>query len=146
MSLIEKISADIKTAMLAKDKETLESLRSIKAALLLAQTSGESVTDEIEIKLLQKLVKQRKESAIIYQGQNRNDLADKELSEAKIIEKYLPEQIGDSELTDIIKKIISETGASSIKEMGKVVAVANKELSGRAEGKIIAEKIKSLLG
>lgn len=145
MSLVEKISADIKTAMLAKDKETLESLRSVKAALLLAQTSGDEVTEEIEIKLLQKLVKQRKESAIIYTEQNRQELADKELSEAAIIEKYLPAQIGDAELGEIIKKIISETGASSIKDMGKVVAAANKELSGRAEGKIIAEKVKALL-
>ena len=145
MTLIDKISADIKTAMLAKDKETLETLRAVKAALLLAQTSGEAITDEIEIKLLQKLVKQRKESALIYSEQNRQDLADKEIAEAGIIEKYLPAQIGDEELTEIIKRIISETGAASIKEMGKVVAAANKELSGRAEGKIIAEKVKALL-
>jgi len=145
MSITEKINADIKTAMLAKDKETLEAIRAVKAALLLLQTSGETVTEDAEIKLVQKLIKQRKESAEIYIQQNRPELAEKELSEAAIIEKYLPAQLSEDELRSIISKIISETNASSIKDMGKVMGLAGKEIAGRAESKIIADIIKSSL-
>jgi len=148
MSLEEKINNDIKQAMLAREKEKLEALRAIKTALLVAKTEkggSHEVTEEAELKLLQKLVKQRKDSAQIYQQQNRNDLADKELFEAKVIEEYLPEQISDEELTAIIKKIIEETGAKGVAEMGKVMAVAKTRLAGKAEGKVIADKIKSLL-
>ena len=116
MALVDKINDDIKAAMLAKEKEKLESIRAIKSALLLAQTSGEAVTEEAELKILQRLVKQRKESADIYSSQNRQDLADKELFEVSIIEKYLPQQISEEELQKIISEIISQSGATSIKE------------------------------
>ena len=145
MALVDKINDDIKAAMLAKEKEKLESIRAIKSALLLAQTSGEAVTEEAELKILQRLVKQRKESADIYSSQNRQDLADKELFEVSIIEKYLPQQISEEELQKIISEIISQSGATSIKEMGKVVGAASKLLAGKADGKSIAEMVKKLL-
>jgi hypothetical protein len=147
MSLQKQIDQDIKQAMLAKDKDRLVALRAIKSALLLAKTEKgiAELSDEAELKLLQKLVKQRKESAAIYQQQGRNDLADKELDEAKIIEKYLPEPMSDEELTGIIKGIIDEVGASTMADMGKVMGIANKKLAGKAEGKAIADKVKSLL-
>jgi len=147
MSLQKQIDQDIKQAMLAKDKDKLVALRAIKSALLLAKTEKGTaeLSDEAELKLLQKLVKQRKESAEIYQQQGRNDLADKELHEAKIIENYLPEPISDEELTGLIKVIIDEVEASTMADMGKVMGIANKKLAGKAEGKAIAEKVKSLL-
>jgi len=148
MSLEEKIIEDIKDAMRAKDKEKLESLRAIKAALLLEKTQKggmDKISGEAEMKILQKLVKQRKDSAQIYAEQGRNDLAEKELSEAKIIEAYLPEQMSEEKLTSIIKNIIEEVGAKSMADMGKVMGKASKELAGKAEGKAIAEKVKSLL-
>ena len=134
--------------MRAKDKEKLESLRAIKAALLLEKTQkggAEKISEEAEIKILQKLVKQRKDSAQIYTEQDRTDLAEKELSEAKIIEAYLPEQMSDEELTNVIQKIINEVSAKSMADMGKVMGRASKELAGKAEGKAIADKVKSLL-
>ncbi|MEI7596315.1 MAG: GatB/YqeY domain-containing protein [Bacteroidota bacterium] len=142
MTITERINADIKTAMLAKDKERLEAIRAVKAALLMLQTSGEAVTDDAEIKLIQKLIKQRKESAEIYTQQNRPELAEKELSEVAFIEPYLPVQLSEEEIRTIVAKIMSETGASSIKDMGKVMAAANKEIAGRAESKVVAEIIK----
>ncbi|MGC9373977.1 MAG: GatB/YqeY domain-containing protein [Bacteroidales bacterium] len=147
MSLQKQIDQDIKQAMLAKEKDKLVALRAIKSALLLAKTEKGTaeLSDEAELKLLQKLVKQRKESAEIYQQQGRNDLADKELDEAKIIENYLPEPMSDEELTGIIKGIIDEIGASTMADMGKVMGIANKKLAGKAEGKAIAEKVKLLL-
>ena len=148
MSLENKINQDIQDAMRAKDKEKLESLRAIKAALLLEKTQkggAEKISEEAEIKILQKLVKQRKDSAQIYTEQDRTDLAEKELSEAKIIEAYLPEQMSDEALTSVIQKIINEVGAKSMADMGKVMGRASKELAGRAEGKAIADKVKSLL-
>jgi uncharacterized protein len=147
MSLQKQIDQDIKQAMLAKEKDKLVALRAIKSALLLAKTEKGSaeLSDEAELKLLQKLVKQRKESAEIYQQQGRNDLADKELDEAKIIENYLPEPMSDEELTGLIKGIIDEVGASTMADMGKVMGIANKKLAGKAEGKAIAEKVKLLL-
>jgi uncharacterized protein YqeY len=150
MSLAESINNDIKAAMLARDARKLEALRAIKAALLLAKTgkdvsSGE-IPEDVELALLQKLVKQRKESAEIYRSQNRPDLAETEEYQASIIEEYLPEQISEEELTGIIKDIIARTGASGIKDMGKVMGMASKELAGKADNKTIAGIVKQLLG
>jgi len=147
MSLQNQIDQNIKQAMLAKEKDKLVALRAIKSALLLAKTekSSAELSEDDETKLLQKLIKQRKESAEIYQKQGRNDLADKELSEAKIIKNYLPEQMSDEELTSSIKVIIDEVGASTMADMGKVMGVATKKLAGKAEGKAIADKVKVLL-
>ncbi|MBT3209719.1 MAG: GatB/YqeY domain-containing protein [Bacteroidetes bacterium] len=148
MSLVEKISADIKTAMKAKEKEKLTAIRAVKSALLLANTEkgadGE-MSEDAEIKLLQKLVKQRKESAELYKSQNREDLYEQEIFEASVIEKYLPEQMSEEEIEEIIKQIIAELGASSMKDMGKVMGATNKKLAGKAEGRIIAAKVKELL-
>jgi len=149
MSLTTQIDQDIKQAMLAREKEKLEALRGIKSAILLARTEkggSDEISTEVEVKLLQKLVKQRKDSAAIYQQQNRKDLADKELFEVGIIEKYLPEQMSDEELTKIVKAAIEQTGAKSMAEMGKVIGIVSKQLAGKAEGKAIADKVKSLLG
>ena len=148
MSLEEKINQDIKDAMRAKEKEKLESLRAIKAALLLEKTqkgASESISEDAELKILQKLVKQRKDTAQIYQEQERNDLAEKELSEASIIEKYLPEQLSDQELTAKVKSIIEQLGAKSMADMGKVMGMASIQLAGKADGKAIADKVKALL-
>ena len=148
MSLENIINQDIKDAMRAKEKEKLETLRAIKAALLIEKTqksAKEEISEDAEMKILQKLVKQRKDSAQIYKDQNRDDLAKKELFEAGIIEKYLPEQMNDEELTKIIKDIIAKTGAQSMADMGKVMGAASKELAGKADGKAIADKVKSLL-
>ncbi len=148
MGLAEKIQEDLKTAMKAKDKESLEALRAIKGAILLAKTESgaeETLSEDQELKLLQKLHKQRKDSAALYQEQNREDLAEKELSEAKIIERYLPEQMSEEELTNYLKALIEKMGASSMKDMGKVMGTASKELAGKAEGKVISAKVKELL-
>ncbi|NTW32476.1 MAG: GatB/YqeY domain-containing protein [Bacteroidetes bacterium] len=145
MSLVEKINADIKSAMLAKEKEKLEALRGIKAALLLAQTSGEPVTENDELKLLQKLVKQRKESAEIYKTQNREDLAAPELFQADIIQQYLPAQMSEEEIKKIVLNIITQTGASTVRDMGKVIGMASKELAGKSDNKVISEIVKQLL-
>ncbi len=145
MSLTEKINADIKTAMLAKEKEKLEALRAIKAGILLAQTSGEPVTPESEVKMLQKMVKQRRESAEIYKTQNRDDLVKIELDQAAIIETYLPAQMSQEEIIVVVKKIIAQTGATSAKDMGKVMGIASKELAGKADNKIVSTIVKELL-
>jgi uncharacterized protein len=148
MGLEQKIMTDLKAAMLAKDEVALRSLRAIKAAILLAKTSeganGDLKEDE-EIKLLQKLVKQRKDSLEIYQQQNRADLAQKEKEEIGIIEKFLPAQLSNEELKAIISKIITDTGASSPADMGKVMGVATKQLAGKADGKTISALVKELL-
>jgi uncharacterized protein len=148
MSLADKINNDIKEAMKAKQAERLAALRAVKSEILLAQTAsggnGE-ITAEGEIKIIQKLVKQRKDSAEIYKNSGRMDLYDKEVGELKFIEEYLPAQMSDEELVSIVQKIIKETGASSIKDMGKVIGLVNKEVAGKAEGKVIAEKVKQLL-
>ena len=148
MGLENLINDDMKKAMLSKDAEKLEALRAIKAALLLEKTkegtTGE-IPESVELSLLQKLVKQRKESAAIYTTGNREDLAEKELFEAGIIEQYLPKQLSDDELVSIIKNIITQSGASSIKDMGKVMGQASKELAGKADGKRVSEIVKSLL-
>lgn len=148
MSLEQKIQADLKTAMLAKDEKTVRSLRAIKAAIILAKTSegaGGEIKEEDEIKLLQKLVKQRKDSLEIFTQQNRTDLASKEQEEIEVIEKFLPKQMGAEELKVIIANIIAETGASSPADMGKVMGVATKQLAGKADGKAISALVKELL-
>ncbi len=148
MNLEEKINQDIKKAMLAREKEKLEALRAVKTALLVAKTekgASDEMTEETEVKILQRLVKQRKESATIFEEKNRKELAEKELFEAKIIEVYLPEQMSDEELTKQVQKIIDELGAKSMADMGKVMGRASKELSGKTDGKAIADKVKLLL-
>ncbi len=148
MSLEQKIMTDLKTAMLARDEKALRGLRAIKAAILLAKTSegaGGALNEEDETKLLQKLVKQRKDSLEIYQQQNRADLAKKEEEEIEVIEKFLPKQLGADELQLEIKKIIAETGATSPSDMGKVMGVATKKLAGKADGKTISAAVKELL-
>ena len=147
MSLFDQVSQDLKAAMLAKEKDKLEALRAIKTAFLNAKSekgAGELTPDK-ELQIIQKLVKQRKESAEIYKEQNRNDLYQKEMDEAKVIEVYLPKQLGEQELSNVLKEIIARVGASSPADMGKVMGVASKELSGRAEGKTIAAKVRELL-
>ncbi|MBO4805566.1 MAG: GatB/YqeY domain-containing protein [Paludibacteraceae bacterium] len=148
MALFDQISEDIKQAMLAKDKVRLEALRGVKKEFLEAKTAkgndGE-LSDEQAVKIIQKMVKQRKDSADIFTQQNRPDLAENELAELAVIEKYLPKQMTDEELTAEVKAIIAEVGATSAKEMGKVMGVASKKLAGRADGKAISEKVKSLL-
>ncbi|WP_343560054.1 GatB/YqeY domain-containing protein [Sphingobacterium sp.] len=148
MSLETQINQDIKAAMIAKDTATLRGLRAIKAAILLAKTEkghAEELNQEAEIKVLQKLVKQRRESAEIYRNQNREDLYQIEVEEEKVIEAYLPKQLNKEEVEAIIKAIIVETGAASIKDMGKVMGAANQKLAGQADGKTISEVVKSLL-
>jgi hypothetical protein len=148
MALFEQVNEDIKKAMLARDKVSLEALRGVKKEFLEAKTAKNSdgeLSDETAVKILQKMVKQRKESAAIFTEQGRTDLAENELSEASVIEKYLPAQMSDEELTAAIKEIIAEVGAVSVKEMGKVMGVASKKLAGKAEGKAISDKVKSLL-
>ncbi|MDR2285915.1 MAG: GatB/YqeY domain-containing protein [Prevotellaceae bacterium] len=147
MSLEQKINDGIKAAMFAKDKIRLESLRAVKAAILLAKTSenAKDFDETAEIKMLQKLVKQRRETANIYISNNRQELADKELAEADIIEEFLPKQLSEQEIESTVKSIIESTGAASIKDMGKVMGVASKQLAGKADGKFIADTIKKLL-
>ena len=148
MSLDQKIMSELKTAMLAKDEAALRSLRAVKAAILLAKTSegaGGELKEEEETKLLQKLVKQRKDSLEIFQRQNRDDLAKKEQEEIAIIEKFLPKQLSPEELKAAIEKIITETGASSPADMGKVMGVATRQLAGKADGKSISTLVKELL-
>ena len=148
MSLEQKIMGELKTAMLAKDEKALRSLRAIKAAILLAKTSegaGGELKEDDEIKMLQKLVKQRKDSLEIYEQQNRTDLAQKEKEEIEIIEKFLPKQLSADELRSEVAAIISEVGASSPADMGKVMGAATKKLAGKADGKTISALVKELL-
>ncbi len=148
MTLTDRINNDIKEAMKAKESVRLEALRAIKAELLLMKTSA-GATGEIPeaeaVKMLQKMVKQRKESAEIYKSQNRDDLYAQEMAQVSFIQPYLPSQMSDAELTAAIQEIIERTGASSLKELGKVMGIASKELAGKAEGKAISEKVKVLL-
>lgn len=148
MSLEQKINDDIKSAMLAREKDKLEALRAIKSAVLLAKTekAGATLDEETEIKILQKMVKQRKEAAEIYRSQQRSDMADAELFQAGVIEAYLPAQLSESEILEILKSVVAETGASSPKDMGKVMGLANQKLAGKADGKLIASLVKQLLG
>ena len=148
MNLFDQISEDIKAAMLARDKERLEALRNIKKVLIEAKTAksgNEDLPDEVAVKAIAKLAKQGHDSAEIYKQQNRMDLYEPEMNQVKIYESFLPKQMSDEELTASISKIIQEVGATSIKDMGKVMGIASKELTGKADGKLISEKVKSLL-
>lgn len=148
MSLQQKIDQDIKSAMLNKDGARLRGLRAIKAALLLAKTekgASDIITEDAELRVLQKLVKQRKESADIYQTQNRPDLYQIEHEELLVIEVYLPKQMDKDAITAHIREVIARAGANSMKDMGKVMGIVNKELAGKADGKTISEVVKELL-
>lgn len=148
MNLEQRIMGELKTAMLAKDEKALRSLRAIKAAILLAKTSegaGGELKDDDEIKILQKLVKQRKDSLEIYQQQNRDDLAQKEKEEIEIIEKFLPKQLSTDELVAELKSLIAEVGVNSPADMGKVMGVATKKFAGKADGKTISTLVKEIL-
>lgn len=147
MSIQTEVNEQIKTAMKAKDTVSLEALRALKSAFLLANTSGANVSmsDAEELKIVQKLVKQRQDSASIYSEQGRMDLAEPELAQAKVLEQFLPRQMSEAELTSAIQTIINSSGASSIKDMGKVMGIASKDLAGKADGKSISEVVKKLL-
>ncbi|ATA81573.1 GatB/YqeY domain-containing protein [Capnocytophaga leadbetteri] len=148
MSLQTKVMDALKEAMKAKDTIALESLRAIKSAILLAKTeagAAAELAEEEELKLLQKLVKQRKDSAALYAQQGRNDLAEPELAQVAVIEKFLPKQLSEAEVTEAVKAIIAEVGATSAKDMGKVMGVATKQLAGKTDGKVISAIVKSLL-
>lgn len=148
MNLFDQISADIKSAMLAKDKVRLEALRGVKKEFLEAKTakgSNGELADDAAMKILAKMVKQRKETAELYTQQNRPELAENELAEAAVIETYLPKALTEEELTAELQKIIADLGATSAKEMGRVMGVASKALAGRADGKAISAKVRELL-
>ena len=148
MSLLEIIDNNIKSAMKSKDSVTLESLRAVKSAILLFKTqsgSSNDMTSEDEIKILQKLVKQRKESADIYKNQNRPELSEVELNQASVIESFLPKQMSRDEVSEVISQIITKLGATTMKEMGKVMGLASKELSGKSDGKTISEIVRKKL-
>lgn len=148
MSLEQKVMKAMKEAMKAKDANALTSLRAIKSAILIAQTESgakEALTEDQELKLLQKLVKQRKDSAIIFSEQKREDLAQPELDQVKVIEEFLPEQLGEEEIEKIVINIIAKTGAVGMKDMGKVMGMASSQLAGKADGKTISTIIKSKL-
>lgn len=148
MSLEQNVMTALKEAMKAKDQGALRALRAIKSEILLFQTSGAhaDLDDAAEIKLLQKMIKQRKDSLDIYEKENRQDLAAKEIEEIEVIEQFLPKQLSDEELKGVIDRIIQSTGASSIKDMGKVMGMVSKQVAGKAEGARIAAMVKSLLG
>lgn len=146
--IFEQINADIKTAMLAREKVALEALRGIKKEFLEAKTAkgGDGfLHDEQAVKIMQKMVKQRRETAEIYTRESRPELAEKELAEAAVIEKYLPPQMSDAELEKVIADIIAQVGASGPQDMGKVMGATTKQLAGKADGRVISEKVKALL-
>lgn len=148
MSLQDKVMTAMKEAMKNKDTNALTSLRAIKSELLLAQTetgSKENLTEEQEIKILQKLVKQRKDSAAIFTEQGREDLSQPELDQAEVIEQFLPEQLSEDEITKVVSTIITRTGASGMKDMGKVMGIVSQELAGKADGKTISSIVKKKL-
>lgn len=149
MSLEIIITSDIKQAMLDKNSKKLEALRAVKASLLLAKTSktigSEDISKEIEISILKKLIKQRKDSAAIYYEKGRKEMAEEELYQANVIEKYLPKQLNESEIEKIVKETITDLNASSIKDIGKVMGIVIKKLSGNADNKVVAEIVKKLL-
>ena len=148
MELFDIISNDIKEAMKAKDKVTLDTLRNIKKVLLEAKTApgaGDTVSDETAIRLIQKLAKQGKESAELYSSQNRPELAAEELAQVAVMERYLPKQMSEDEITAALSEIIAQTGAAGPQDMGKVMGVATKQLAGKAEGKVISALVKKLL-
>ena len=149
MNLFDTISDEIKKAMLAKDKVRLEALRGVKKEFLEAKTAkgaSDELPDETAMAILQKMVKQRKDSAEIYTSQGRTDLAQDELAQLRVIQEFLPKQLSPEELEATVKAIIAETGAQSLKEMGKVMGLATRQLAGKAEGKAISEMVKKLLG
>ena len=148
MKISEQVNEEIKTAMREKDKIALEALRAAKTAFTLEKTkdgSGTVLSDETELKLVQRLVKQRNESAEIYKQQNRLDLYEKEVAEVKVLEKFLPAKMSSDELRSLLKAIVEETGAQSLKDMGKVMGMATKQLAGKADGKEISDMVKELL-
>lgn len=148
MGILANLTDEIKTAMRAKDSLKLEALRAIKSAVMLEQTStggSDTLSDEQEIKLVQKLVKQRKDSAQIFRDQNRPDLAEPEEAQAEVIAQFLPEQLSEEEITAIIQAIIEKTGAEGMKDMGKVMGMASKEMAGKADGKTISTIVKAQL-
>ena len=148
MELFEKVSKDIVAAMKAKDKVTLEALRNIKKVFIEAKTApgaNDSLDDAVALKILQKLAKQGHDSADLYTQQNRPDLAEAEMAQVRVIESYLPKAMSNEEIEAAVKEIIAQTGASSIKEMGKVMGVASKQLAGKADGKAISNVVKRLL-
>ncbi|MFS4417840.1 GatB/YqeY domain-containing protein [Maribacter sp. 2307ULW6-5] len=147
MPLQDEVTEQMKLAMKAKDSVALESLRAIKSALLLAKTSGEGeLSEEGEVQLVQKLVKQRKDSAAIFSQQGREDLAAPELAQVKVLERFLPEQLGEDAIKKVVVDTIGEVGASGMKDMGKVMGIVSKKLAGRADGKTIAAIVKTSLG
>ncbi|MFA5046770.1 MAG: GatB/YqeY domain-containing protein [Paludibacter sp.] len=146
--LYERVSGDIKTAMLARDKVALEAIRGIKKEFIEARTvkGGDgTMSDDVAVKILQKMIKQRKESAQIYVEQNRPELAENELAEVAVIERYLPAQMSDAELEAAVAAVIAQLGASGPQDMGKVMGVASKQLAGKTEGRLISDKVKALL-
>ncbi|MBK5284238.1 MAG: GatB/YqeY domain-containing protein [Bacteroidia bacterium] len=146
MTLEEKINTDLKTAMLAKEEATVRGLRAVKSAILLAKTSGSAtVTDADEMKMLQKLVKQRKESAEIYHQQSRADLAKTEEEEIAVIERYLPKQVSEEEIKAALKDIIASVGATSAADLGKVMGAATKHFAGKADNKIVSALVRQML-
>jgi len=147
MSLENRINEDLKAAMKAKDQVKLRGIRAIKSAILLLKTdgSGKPIDEDAEIKMLQKLVKQRRDSLAIYEKQGRDDLAKTEEEEIEVISEYLPKQMSAEEVRDALKKIITDTGASSVKDMGKVMGIASKQFAGRADGGTIAGIVRELL-
>ncbi len=146
MGIEEKINADVKASMLAKDSKRLEAVRAIKAVILLLKTSPEGLTEDSATKAIQKEYKKRKETADIYIQQNRPDLAEDEIAQAAIMEEYLPKQMSEEEVRTEVKKAIEQTGASTAADMGKVMGAANKVIAGRADGKLVSQIVKELLG
>ncbi|MCT7903650.1 Uncharacterized conserved protein [Candidatus Ornithobacterium hominis] len=147
MKLEEKIMSEMKSAMKAKDKIALEALRAIKSAILMAKTdgSGDELDESTEIALLQKQIKMRKDAAEQFESQNRKEMAENELKQAEVIERFLPEQMSDEEIKSVVIAIIQEVGAESMKDMGKVMNLANEKMAGKADGKTIANMVKNLL-
>ncbi len=148
MSLEKTINNDIKKAMLAREKEKLEALRAVKSAVLIEKTgkyAGGEIPEDIELKILQRLVKQRKEAGDTFTKQNRKDLADVEIYQAKIIESYLPVQMSEEDIKKVVAEVISQTGAASMKDMGKVMGICAKQLAGKADNKIVSQLVKELL-
>ena len=148
MMLFDQISEDIKSAMKARDKVRLETLRNIKKVFLEAKTApgaNDTLEDDAALKIIAKLAKQGKETAVTYTQAGRQDLADAELAQVAVLESYLPKQLTEEEITAIVKTIIAETGASSMKEMGKVMSIANKQMAGKADGRVISGIVKALL-
>ena len=146
--IMDRITKDLMFAMKNKQTDRLEALRAVKTAFILARTNAgnKDVTEDEELKIIQKLVKQRKDSAAEFLAQNRSDLAEKETAEAAIISEYLPKQLSVDEIKTVVTRIVSETAASSMKDMGKVMGIASKELAGKADGKTISDIVKELLG